>query len=100
MIEWDNISIYFDVNDDKIGHDSHTDPVGKDVDAGEDFFDTAISVEHLNLESGLAVLSDEVHEHNQQHPAQENYTSYKELDTEQQGFFILIGLSMMGSMRL
>ena len=53
----DNFSIDFVVNGDKIDHNGHTDPVADDVEAGKDFFNTAVDVAHLHFEARLTVLS-------------------------------------------
>ena len=59
-IVWENISIDSVVDGEKIGHESETYPVAEDVEAAKDFFNTAVSGAHLNLEAWLAVLSYEV----------------------------------------
>ena len=97
VIVFDNISIYFVINDDKIGHDCHTDPVAENVEAGKNFFHAAIYIAHFNFEARLAVHSDEVDVNNKKHPAQEKYNSYRELDTEQYGLFIKIGFNFKAS---
>ena len=50
-IDRDNISINFVVNDCVINHDGNRDPVAEDVEAGENFLDSAVQVPHLYLET-------------------------------------------------
>ena len=68
-IVWNNISINFVVDDDKIGHDGETGPMAEDVEAGKDFFYAAVDVAHLHLEAWLAVLSYKMDVNNKKHPA-------------------------------
>ena len=77
----DNFSIDSVVDSDKINHDGKAEPVAEDVEAGKDFFDTAVDVTHLHLEARLTILSYEMYVDNQQQPTCEKYVSYKELDT-------------------